>query len=55
MVVRRYLQLGLVVAEGLDLMQSPLGDLPPLPFAPEYIPHRYPRPADLCLWGTPRG
>ena len=50
LLVRRYLKLALMTAEQHGVLDSPLGDLPSLPFEPSAIPTKYPAPATCRLW-----
>jgi hypothetical protein len=53
LLLRRYLKLAIELCRERDLMNTPLDEIPELPFSLSSIPLIYPRPNQLTLWITP--
>lgn len=50
LLLRRYLKLAIAICRERDLMDTPLAEVPELPFSLRAIPTWYPAPGELRLW-----
>ncbi len=50
LLLRRYLKLAIELCREHDLMETPLGEAPELPFSLLAVPLSYPKPGQLTLW-----
>ena len=53
LLLRRYLKIAIEICRDENLLDIPINEAPPLPFALKSVPHSFPKPTELSLWVIP--